>query len=339
MIAPNKSSIKFYLGIDISKADFHAALLGEASQKPIAQATFENNPAGYKKLLAWLLKKSGDELPVHVCLEATGIYGDGVAFFLNEHVAKLSVVNPRAIKAHGDSSLRRCKSDPADARLIADFCRQKQPEAWKKPSEAEQKNKALSRRIANHKKALRREENRLEVAADKEVRKDIKEHIRWIKNHIQKLDKALLANIKTDESLAQAHTLITSIKGIGERTSAYLLGEIGDINNFQNARQLAAYAGVTPRIFQTGASGKTRTPMCKAGNRHIRGMLFMPAMNAMCHNPDSKALAARMAEKGKLPIVIIGAIMAQLLRIVFGVLKHQKPFNPQHTQTTQNNPK
>jgi transposase len=42
------------------------------------------------------------------------------------------------------------------------------------------------------------------------------------------------------------------------------MAELPDINGLQSARQLAAYAGTTPRIFQTGTSGKTRTPMSKA---------------------------------------------------------------------------
>ena len=117
---PTKSNHKFCLGIDISKADYHVALLHRESGESIARSKFANNPQGHAKLLDWLAKHTCADLPVHACMEATGSYGESLADHLDGKVAILSVVNPRAIKAHGDSDLRRCKSDPADARIIAD---------------------------------------------------------------------------------------------------------------------------------------------------------------------------------------------------------------------------
>jgi transposase len=66
----------------------------------------------------------------------------------------------------------------------------------------------------------------------------------------------------------------------------------------------------------------------KAGNRHIRKALFFPAMSAMRFNPICKAFAERLKEKGKPSIVIIGAVMTKLLHLIYGVLKSEKPFNP-----------
>ncbi|BDS05407.1 IS110 family transposase [Oceaniferula spumae] len=325
---PIKSNIEFCIGIDISKADFHAALLRTKDKKVLAQKTFANNAAGFKNLHKWLIGKTSASLPVHICMEATGSYGEDVAFFFHDKVTRLSVVNPRAIKAHGDSFLRRCKSDPADARLIADFCLQKQPSQWIAPTPGQQKIKALSRRLTALKKSLNQESNRLKTTSDKEVVKDIKEHLRWISNHINKLEGKLVTLVKEDKTTGQQHALITSIPGFGDKTAAHLLAEIGDVSIYSNARQLAAHAGVTPSIFETGTSSKKRTPMTKAGNAHMRKMLFFPAMTAMLHNPICKAFADRLNEKGKPKIVIIGAVMNKLLHLVFGVLKNQQPFNP-----------
>lgn len=327
---PKYASIKFCLGIDISKADFHVALLRIDDRECVAQSTFTNSTAGYKKLLKWLVRKTGETLPVHVCLEATGSYGDGVAFFLSSVVSRLSVVNPRAIKAHGEADLRRCKSDPADARLIADYCLQRRPEAWNEPTPGQRNIKAVARRIATLKSTLTSEQNRLKVTSDKDAAGDIRQHIKWINNHIEKLDDKLLKAIRAEEPTATALRLLTSIKGIGERSAAYLIAEVPDISIYSNARQLAAYAGVTPRIRDSGTSGSTRTPMCKAGNTQIRRILFFPALTAMTHNPVCKAFAQRLRDKGKPPFVVMGAVMAQLLRIIYGVLKHQKPFDPNH---------
>jgi transposase len=116
------------------------------------------------------------------------------------------------------------------------------------------------------------------------------------------------------------------------------MAELPDISLLENARQLAAYAGTTPRIFQSGTSGKTRTPMSKAGNRQLRKCLFFPAMTAIRYNPICKDFAARLAAQGKPSIVIIGAVMNKLLHIIYGVLKYGQPFNPQHHKKAQITP-
>lgn len=64
---------------------------------------------------------------LHVCMEATGIYWEAVAVYLNEAGHTVGVVNPAQIKAFGTSQLVRTKTDRADARLIAAFCATHQP--------------------------------------------------------------------------------------------------------------------------------------------------------------------------------------------------------------------
>lgn len=200
---PKNSNIEFYLGIDISIADFHVALLRALDHKVTAQKTFSNNSKGYQALYNWLVQNTSANLPVHLCFEATGSYGDGVAFFIYDKKVKLSVVNLRAIKAHGASSLRRCKSDPADAHLIADFCMEKQPPAWIAPTPPQQKVKAFSRRLTALKKSLAQEKNRRDTTKDKDILKDIRAHIRWIENHIDKLESKLVTLTKQDKQTAQ----------------------------------------------------------------------------------------------------------------------------------------
>jgi transposase len=335
---PTKSNFKFYLGIDISKADYHVAIQCFETWDFISRSKFANTPEGHAKLLAWLISHIGTDLPIHACMEATGSYGEPLADFLHGKVARLSVVNPRAIKAHGDSDLRRCKSDPADARLIADFCRVKKPLEWTPASPAMRAIKAISRHINGLKKDITREGNRLETTSDKTVAKSLKMHIAWMKKQIAKLETELKKAIESDTEKGRDHKLLLSIPGIGLKTAASLMAELPDISLLENARQLAAYAGTTPRIFQTGTSGKTRTPMSKAGNRHLRKCLFFPAMTAIRYNPICKAFAARLAAEGKPSIVIVGAVMTKLLHIIYGVLKHGQPFNPNHLKKAEITP-
>jgi transposase len=159
-----------------------------------------------------------------------------------------------------------------------------------------------------------------------------------MEKQIGKLEKELDEVIASHAEDDRDHKLLLSIPGIGVKTAASLMAELPDISLLENARQLAAYAGTTPRIFQTGTSGKTRIPMSKAGNRHLRKCLFFPAMTAIRYNPICKAFAVRLAAQGKPSIVIVGAVMTKLLHIIYGVLKHGQPFNPNHMKKAEITP-
>ena len=86
-----------YLGIDVSKKTLDVALSQETRLK---ERSFANEATGWKKLQQWLKKRKVSQL--HVCLEATGRYGDGVAKYLHQQDYQVSVVNPKRTKAYGE---------------------------------------------------------------------------------------------------------------------------------------------------------------------------------------------------------------------------------------------
>jgi len=119
-----------------------------------------------------------------------------------------------------------------------------------------------------------------------------------MKKQIAKLETELKKAIESDTENGRDHKLLLSIPGIGLKTAASLMAELPDILLLENARQLAAYAGTTPRIFQTGTSGKTRTPMSKAGNRHLRKCLFLPSHDRNPLQPDLQGLRSAPSSRG-----------------------------------------
>ena len=334
----NLPAIKFThaLGIDIAKATFQIALVAHDKPEAYREKSFDNTPKGHLALLKWLSQQQVDLKSLHACMEATGPYGDALACLLDEKVACLSVENPRRIKGYAACRNQRSKSDPADARLIAHYCASQRPHPWKRPSAAEFKIRAISRRLDSLKIQLNAESNRLDLASDPFIKRDLKAHIRFLETHIQSLQTELLCTIQGDAKLNHNHQLLVSIKGIGELSAAIILAELPDLECLRDARQLAAYAGVTPRHKQSGTSGSTYTPMSKAGSSRLRKALFFPAMSAMRYNPLCRTFGQRLKEKGKKSIVVIGAIMTKLLHLIFGILRSGKPFNPSHLQSQKN---
>jgi len=119
-----------------------------------------------------------------------------------------------------------------------------------------------------------------------------------------------------------------SIKGIGPLTAAKLLAECRPLTEFDDVRQLVAFAGLNPSHYQSGSSIKKKTLISKCGNSAIRAALYMPAVSAKNHNPILRAFAQRLHAKGLCNMAIIAAVMRKLLHLVYGVLKSGKPFDP-----------
>ena len=132
-----------YLGIDIASKKFDVAELCDGNYRCKA---FANTPAGFLALFKWLSTENKPD--IHACLEATGDYGTGLATFLYERNLKVSVVNPARIKGYGASELSRTKTDRADSKLIARFCKAAVPERWKPTPPSVRKLQALVRRVS-----------------------------------------------------------------------------------------------------------------------------------------------------------------------------------------------
>jgi len=318
-----------FLGIDISKKDFHVVLLKEErGSKP---KKFTNNTAGFESLNKWLKKSGVEEL--HACMEATSIYGDALAEFLYEAGYQVSVVNPARIKGFAKSELLRTKTDSVDAALIARFCAAIKPSLWK-PTPPEVKDlQALLRRLESLTEMYQQEENRWETATET-VAKLTKAHLDYIKEQQAEIKKMISDHFDQHPHLKQQRELLTSIPGIGEQTAAVLLAEVGRIEDYKNARQLAAYAGLTPCERSSGTSVRGKTRLSCTGNVRLRKALYMPAVVAMRCNPLLKAVSERLLGRGKVKMQVIGALMRKLVHLAFGILKSQKPFDPTYLLAT-----
>ena len=314
------------LGIDVSKDKLDVILRQGEKQRHYQVA---NTPSGYERLVEWLQRARVEEL--HACLEATGHYGEGVAQHLYEQGYQVSVVNPARIKAYGDSKLRHNKSDPADAALIALFCEREQPTLWTPPEESVRELQALVRHLDDLKNTRQQQRNRLQAGiSSPRVRADLEALITFLDKQIEALLREIERHIGRHPDLKQQHELLKSIPGIGALTAAVLLGEVRDIRGFGSARQLAAYAGLVPKQYDSGSSVHKKPRLAKRGNAHLRKALYMPALVAMKYNPLMQALRERMAKTGHSTMAIIGAVMRKLLHLAYGVIKTGKPFDPHH---------
>lgn len=316
-----------WLGVDVSQERLDTRLMRPAHELEGAQ--FANARSGFEQLDRFL--KQRDLQAVHICLEATGHYGDGVALFLHQAGYTVSVVNPVRIKRYAESRLSRNKTDASDAALIADFCRTQQPEAWTPPPPEQQELQALMRRWETLTEMRQQEVNRRQAGIPSPtVLETINAHIAFLDQQRAQVWQRVQDHLDQHPHLRQQRDLLTSIPGIGNLTACRLLAEIGDIDAFDSARQLAAFAGLSPRQHRSGSSVRHPTRLSKCGTSRLRRALYFPAMVAQRHNPILRTFAQRLLDAGKAKLAVLAAVMRKLLHLAFGILKSGQPFDPHY---------
>lgn len=310
------------LGIDVAKAKFDVALL--RSDGKVRRKSCANTPAGFLDLTRWLARQGASA--VHAALEATGTYGDALAHYLHDAGHRVSVLNPAIMHAFAASQLARAKTDAIDAALIARYTATQHPPAWTPAPREIRDLQALVRRLDALYGMRTQETNRLEagplVAA---VRTSIDTVIATLADEIDGVQRQIRDHLDQHPGLRTQRDLLTSIPGIGDATAAVLIAELFD-KPYGSARQAAAFAGVVPRVSQSGTL-RTRGRLVKIGPGRLRKALYFPAVTALRCNPTIRDLRTRLRAAGKPNMVIIGAAMRKLIHLAFGVLKSGRAYD------------
>lgn len=126
--------------------------------------------------------------------------------------------------------------------------------------------------------------------------------------------------------------LLTSIPGIGNTLAPLLLGEIGEIERFINAKQLVAFSGIDPSVRQSGNYVGTKNKVTKRGSPFLRHALYIAATTSVRKESKGSQVNSVIYEyytrkiETKAKKQALGAVMNKLLRIIFSVLKNKQSF-------------
>lgn len=293
---------------------------------------FANTAAGHQQLLRFLGKNAAQ---VRVCMESTGLYGLDAALALHQQSGiEIMVANPRSVRHFGFAMMERSKTDPIDARLLAEYARRMPFQMWQPPSLKGRQLCALSRAIHQLTEMNTMQKNRLHAAnvtetTPKIVIRELERSLAQQQRSIQRLTREALHLIASDPQLQKRFDLLLSFPGIAQTSALQLLGELVLLSADCKVRQWVAYAGLDPRQYSSGKSVEKKVRISKVGNRHLRRALFMPALVAVRRHPHFRAYYRHLLAHGKFKMVALVAAMRKLLHGIYGVFQTLQPFNPQ----------
>lgn len=302
-------------GIDVSKAQLDVALLPGAERLQCA-----NDAPGIAELIK-RLKAAGVELAV---MEATGGYETAAATAIAGAGLRLAVVNPRQVRDFARATGRLAKTDRIDAEMIGAFAQAIEPQVLTLPEEDARELAALLVRRAQLIAMRTQESNRLALTTGA-MRKQIKAHIAWLEQAIDRLDTDLTARLRNSPAWRAKDDLLRSMKGVGPITSGTLMSALPELGQLDR-RAIAALVGVAPFNRDSGTLRGRRTIW--GGRARVRTVLYMAATSAVRSNPLMRAFYDRLLERGKPHKVAMVACMRKMLTILNAMARTNTPWTP-----------
>jgi transposase len=316
-------------GIEVSHLTLVVALgCGERDEAP---RDFPNTPEGHQAVLRFLGRS---ERPVRVAMESTGLYGLDLALTLHRAGVAVMVANPRAVRHFAQAMLQRSKNDQLDSMVLCEFAARMPFEEWCPPSAAALKLVCVARRLEALTDMLVAERNRLHAASLSQaipavIRRDIQRSIQTQKRAIDRLTRAAQEFIAADPELARRFELLLSMPGCGATSAVHILAELNLLPAGMDVRQWVAYAGLDPRECTSGTSVHKKVRISKAGNKHLRRALYMPALVAVRCQAQVRGYYEHLQARGKTKMQALTATMRKLLHAIYGMFKHDEVFDGQ----------
>ena len=303
------------VGIDVSKARLEVAILpsGEGF-------TLSNDRQGIAELVQRLRRLA----PSRVVLEATGKLEQLAVSELAAAGLPVVVVNPGQVRHYAKARGKQAKSDPIDARLIAEFARDLQPELRPLPDAETQALAALCQRRNQLLEMEQMERNRLS-RAPRANQKSIKAMLRFLRRQVEQVEKQIEHSIKNSPLWQAKRELLESMPAIGKVNSSTLLARLPELGQFTR-QKICALVGVAPYDDDSGEwHGRRHIAGGRAG---VRQVLYMATLSAVRCNPVLREYYQRLLARGVKEKSALIAVLRKMLTILNAMVRDNTPWRP-----------
>lgn len=306
---------KIYIGIDVSKA-----YLDIFNSMDSSYHQYANSEAGIKKLISILKKITNAELLIAV--EATGGYEKLAAITMVRQGLDVTVINPRLIRNFAKACGELAKTDKIDSKILAKYAEKMEPKSRLVYNENQESMAELSTRRSQIIAMIVAEKNRLDKVRPT-IRKSIMRIIKLLEKELAQIDAELNKTVQADESFADKHALLTSVKGIGPKTATALIAFLPELGTLED-KKITALAGLAPFNCDSGKMRGIR--MIYGGRSSVRTALYMATIAATRSNDAIKAFYQRLIGAGKPKMVALTACMRKLVIIMNAMVRKGEPW-------------
>jgi transposase len=258
-------------------------------------------------------------------MESTGVYHAQAARYFLEKGYRVKIINPIITRQYTNATIRKTKTDKKDSEII-----------YKLLLTGEGDEADLSRLMDTDKELLRLSNTLTKCATQLKLRlqttkrKNL-ENTGAIERKMEQLIKEVenLAGEavgQATENRSREEELIDSIPGFAVKLSAVVYHELGDISRFKNTKALVAYAGLDPKIKQSGQNLNTTGRITKRGSSNLRAALYLAANVARNFDTELGEYYEKKKSEGRSHKEILVMISRKLLYRIHAVLKSNREY-------------
>jgi transposase len=265
-----------------------------------------------------------DDTNMLVVAESTGDYHRELALSCLEKGIRFRLLNPITTKQFTRATVRKKKTDLTDALIIAKLALQGEgTEVTKETFGTIKPAIRTAMKLSNIHRTL------------KIITKRFETFFPYEKDLILALNDCdqIVTRSRTtfqERGLAQVDVvtkkLLISLPGIGNTLATLLISEIGSIKRFPSGKSLVAYAGLDPRVRQSGSALHHNTNLTKRGSSYLRCALFIAAAVARIHDPELKEYYLKKRNEGRAYREAVIAVARKMTYRIYAVLKRGTPY-------------
>jgi transposase len=332
-------TVKKVVGIDVSKDNLVVCFgtstgFNQNIGKPF---TFKNNSNGFKKLLSWTKKaaySTENDDYIHFVMEATGVYYENLAYFLEDNQQFVAVLLPTQAKYFFKTLKSKSKTDPIDAAGLTQLGLEKSLEKWNLPNPFLKDIKDLTRERQASKDMIIMIKSRLHAKnhsykPQKDTLARLNKQLALYNKQVKEIEKTIKELVEKDENLTRQVKNIQKVEGLGFITVITIIAETSGFVLIENKKQITSYAGLDVVHNQSGNSQR-KTRISKRGNKYIRAALYMPAVSASRCNPALKKKYLDLIMRKNNKMIAITAISRKLLELIYTLWKKNEAYIPQY---------
>jgi transposase len=317
-----------FVGVDIASASFMACVGTTPWKVTVKPVKFENDEDGFVSFLGWLKEHNLKAEGTVVCMEATGVYSEGLAYFLHASGYPVAIEPPLNIQRK--FPVNASKTDELDCQYIAEYaCRyQDKLSFWKPRAEILEQVKVLLTTRQHFSVQLTGHKNALHAIQRKKVSSNLAKSthqnmIEQIAKAIKEIDKEIRRLIDSDPTFKQMFLLLMTVPGIGLQLAAHLLILMQET---LDPRVLAAFIGICPIKHESGSSVYSAPTSRHYGPSTLRKLLYLAACSVRTHKKQFQQYFFRKVTEGKHKKVVLNNIQNKILKIACAVVRSQQPY-------------
>jgi transposase len=336
--------LKHVLGVDVAQKELVVTLgkmYEDFSISLYAYKVFRNSESGILSLINWVQKLLKDEASkVHYVMEATGVYHQKFAYYLNDNGFKVSVVLPNKISNYIRTLELKTITDKTCSEAIARFGLERKLEYWIKPKDAYRELQQLTRerdQIVNERVVVKNQLHAEQSEAIPNLKSigRLQLRINFLNGQEKEIKLDIAEIVKANAELIAEIERMTSIPGIGALTAVIILAETNGFELIRNKKQLVSYVGLDVKEKQSGTSIKGKPRISKRGNRSIRKAMYFPAMSAVKWDDHYRESYARLVSKQGIKMKALVSIQRKLLEMTYILYKNKTTYEKQYKNSVQ----